>query len=169
MKSNIDSEKDDEISVDIVILDENGGRPALNAALNTSLADVVVFSGPEGGVNVRALPILATAFSDPEVMVAYSDESVVDSRGRHLRSIYKPDWSPERLRSHFYLGNILAVRRYSTLQSTTRWPRCTAPRFAGTSSCDSPRTVERSFTFPSRFSEARNSARRQRAAPRQTC
>jgi hypothetical protein len=117
MKSNIDSEKDDEISVDIVILDENGGRPALNAALNTSLADVVVFSGPEGGVNVRALPILATAFSDPEVMVAYSDESVVDSRGRHLRSIYKPDWSPERLRSHFYLGNILAVRRSPALQA----------------------------------------------------
>lgn len=117
MKSNIDSEKDVEISVDIVILDENGGRPALNAALNTSLADVVVFSGPGGGVNVRALPLLATAFSDPEVMVAYSDESVVDSRGRHLRSIYKPDWSPERLRSHFYLGNILAVRRSPALQA----------------------------------------------------
>ena len=117
MNSNIDSEDVENVSVDIVVLDENGGRPALNAALNTSLADVVVVSGLSGGVNPRVLPLLATAFSDPEVMVAYTDESVVDRRGRHLRAIYKPEWSPERLRSHFYLGNILAVRRSPALQA----------------------------------------------------
>lgn len=102
-------------TVEIVILDRHADRSALNAALNSSLADVVVLSGPEGGTNHRALSMLGTAFSDPEVAVAYSDESVSDKRRRHLRSIYKPDWSPERFRSQFYIGNLLAVRRTTAL------------------------------------------------------
>jgi hypothetical protein len=93
------------------------GRAELNAALNTSLADVVVLSDPRGGVNGRALPLLAEIFLDPSVIVAYSDEEIVDNRGRHLRPIYKPDWSPERFRSHFYIGGLLAVRRSDALRS----------------------------------------------------
>ena len=103
--------------VEIVVLPEGFGRAELNAALNTSLADVVVLSDPCGGVNGRALPLLAEIFLDPNVVVTYSDEEIVDGRGRHLRSIYKPDWSPERFRSHFYVGGLLAVRRSDALQS----------------------------------------------------
>ena len=104
-------------SVEIVLLPEGAGRAELNAALNTSLADVVVLSDPRGGVNRRALPLLAEIFLDPSVIVAYSDEEIVDNRGRHLRPIYKPDWSPERFRSHFYIGGLLAVRRSDALRS----------------------------------------------------
>ena len=106
-----------EISLDIVTLADDAGRAELNAALNTSLADVVVLSGLRGGVNARALPLLAEIFEDPSVMVAYSDEEIVDSRGRHIRSRYKPDWSPERFRSQFYVGNLLAVRRSDALSA----------------------------------------------------
>ena len=104
-------------SVEIVVLPEGAGRAELNAALNTSLADVVVLCGPSGGINGRALPLLAEIFLDPSVIVAYSDEEIVDSRGRHLHSIYKPEWSPERFRSHFYIGGLLAVRRSEALRS----------------------------------------------------
>ena len=104
-------------SVEIVLLPEGAGRAELNAALNTSLADVVVLSDPRGGVNGRALPLFAEIFLDPSVIVAYSDEEIVDNRGRHLRPIYKPDWSPERFRSHFYIGGLLAVRRSDALRS----------------------------------------------------
>jgi hypothetical protein len=104
-------------SVEIVVLPEGAGRAELNAALNASLADVVVLTGPRGGVNGRALPLLAEIFLDPSVIVAYSDEERVDKRGRHLRPIYKPDWSPERFRSHFYIGGLLAVRRSDALRS----------------------------------------------------
>jgi hypothetical protein len=103
--------------VEIVVLPEEVGRAQLNAALNTSLADVVVLSGHRGGINGRALPLLAEIFLDPSVIVAYSDEEIVDSRGRHLHSIYKPDWSPERFRSQFYIGGLLAVRRSEALRS----------------------------------------------------
>lgn len=109
------TKKEKKATVDIVILDSHADRSALNAALNSSLADVVAISGPEGGINHRALSMLGSAFSDPEVTVAYSDESVSDKRGRHLRSVYKPDWSPERFRSQFYVGNLLAVRRTKAL------------------------------------------------------
>ncbi len=104
-------------SVEIVVLPEGAGRAEFNAALNTSLADVVVLCGPSGGIIGRALPLLAEIFLDPSVIVAYSDEEIVDSRGRHLHSIYKPDWSPERFRSQFYIGGLLAVRRSEALRA----------------------------------------------------
>ncbi len=117
MKKNTTDSTEPEISIDIVELQDNAGRAELNAALNTSLAEVVVLSGLHGGVNARALPLLAEIFEDPSVMVAYSDEEFVDSRGRHIRSSCKPDWSPERFRSQFYVGNLLAVRRSDALRA----------------------------------------------------
>jgi hypothetical protein len=104
-------------SVEIVLLPKGAGRAELNAALSTSHADVAVLSDPRCGVNERALPQLAEIFLDPSVIVAYSDEEIVDNRGRHLRPIYKPDWSPERFRSQFYIGGLLAVRRPEALRS----------------------------------------------------
>jgi len=115
MTSTPHSEKDELATVDIVVLDDNAGQSDLDAALNSSLADVVVLSGPRGGTNERAAALIAVAFRDPDVMVAYSDESVYDKRGRYLSSDYKPGWSPERFRSHFYVGDVLAVRRANAL------------------------------------------------------
>ncbi|MTA45058.1 MAG: hypothetical protein F2947_07025, partial [Actinobacteria bacterium] len=45
------SKKGKKATVEIVILDRHADRSALNAALNSSLADVVVLSGPEGSTN----------------------------------------------------------------------------------------------------------------------
>ena len=107
--------KQPQLNVDILSLPDDAGRAELNAALNSSLADIVVLSSSRGGVNERAIPLLIEAFTDPKVVVAYSDEEIVDQRGRHLFPVYKPDWSPERFRSQFYVGNLLAVRRTDAL------------------------------------------------------
>ena len=116
MNSKIKPKKEKKATVEIVVLDDHADRSALNAALNSSLADVVVLSDHQGGTNDElSQAFLGAAFSDPEVVVAYSDESISDNRGRHLRSHFKPDWSPERFRSQFYIGKLLAVRRTKAL------------------------------------------------------
>lgn len=102
-------------TIDVVVVDDRADETVLRAALEASLADVVVLTDGRGTVDDRARELLAAAFADPSVVAAYSDEAVTDARGRHLRASYKPDWSPERLRSHYYLGDLLAVRRESAL------------------------------------------------------
>jgi O-antigen biosynthesis protein len=60
-----------------------------------------------------------TALADVEQGIAstpladcwYTDENTVDRYGIHDRAFYKPDWSPERLRSHFYIGGLFVARR----------------------------------------------------------
>lgn len=104
-----------EITVDIVTIDDPGDPAGMHGALISSLADVVVLSDASRGVDPRAIERLADVFADPDVAVAYSDESIVDRRGRHLRASYKPDWSPERFRTQFYIGDVLAVRRTEAL------------------------------------------------------
>lgn len=102
-------------TVDVVVLDDAAGADRLRRALGASMADVVVLTDGRGRVDDRAAARLAEAFADPSVAVAYSDEAVTDRRGRHLAASYKPDWSPERLRSQWYLGDLLAIRRSAAL------------------------------------------------------
>lgn len=104
------------IGVDIVAFSATGSLAELNSALTSSLGDVVVVTDNPGGVNDRARLLLAQTFEDERVSIAYSDEIVIDNRGRHLWASYKPDWSPERFRSQYYLGDFVAVRRLEALE-----------------------------------------------------
>jgi hypothetical protein len=104
------------IGVDIATFDLRGGASGLNSALTSMLGDVVVLTDNPQGFNDRARLLLAEIFADPNVSVAYCDEVVTDSRGRHLWSSYKPDWSPERFRSQYYIGDFVALRRLHALE-----------------------------------------------------
>ena len=103
------------ISVDVVTIDPDVDPAGLHAALTSSLSEVLILNESRDILDDRAIALLLEAFSDPEVVAAYSDESVLDRRGRLLWSSYKPDWSPERFRSQYYIGNLLAVRRASAV------------------------------------------------------
>ena len=45
------------------------------------------------------------------VDVAYSDHDVIDAAGFYVDPVYKPDFSPERLRSQNYVTRLLVARR----------------------------------------------------------
>jgi len=47
----------------------------------------------------------------PEGDLFYSDEDEIDERGQRCRPRFKPDWSPDYLRSCNYIGGLLVVRR----------------------------------------------------------
>jgi O-antigen biosynthesis protein len=41
----------------------------------------------------------------------YSDEDLLDAEGRRLHPHFKPDWSPDTLRSHNFIGSLAVIRR----------------------------------------------------------
>lgn len=48
--------------------------------------------------------------ASPEAGYVYSDEDWIDDDGKLSNEFRKPDWSPERLRHHMYLGHLSALR-----------------------------------------------------------
>lgn len=61
--------------------------------------------------NRNALFYIAKAISEEEPDVLYTDEDKVDVSGVNLNPFFKPDWSPDLLRSQMYLGHIFAFRK----------------------------------------------------------
>ena len=52
-----------------------------------------------------------SAAMDEGVDVAYSDHDMIDASGFYVDPVYKPDFSPERLRSQNYVTRLLVARR----------------------------------------------------------
>ena len=60
----------------------------------------------------EALEQVAAAIdSDPEADYIYTDEDKVSGTGRHFEPFFKPDWSPERLRTQMYTCHLSVLRR----------------------------------------------------------
>ncbi|MCP3145241.1 glycosyltransferase [Pyxidicoccus sp. QH1ED-7-1] len=49
--------------------------------------------------------------AEPSLDVLYSDEDRLDAQGRRTAPFFKPDWSPDLLRSVDYVGGFLVARR----------------------------------------------------------
>ena len=49
--------------------------------------------------------------SSPDADLIYSDEDKLDETGRRVDPYFKPDWSPDTLRSHNYICHLLVLRR----------------------------------------------------------
>lgn len=57
------------------------------------------------------LRVALAAMHHPDADVIYSDEDKLDPQGRRIEPQFKPDWSPQLLLSHNYLGHLLCIRR----------------------------------------------------------
>src|SRR5204863_5117680 len=49
--------------------------------------------------------------AEPEIDVVYTDEDKIDEAGARSQPHFKPDWSPELLRSCMYLSHFTVMRR----------------------------------------------------------
>jgi GT2 family glycosyltransferase len=59
-----------------------------------------------------ALELVARVIAgDSRIDFLYSDEDRLDTDGLTRDAFLKPDWSPDRLRSHMYVGHLLVLRR----------------------------------------------------------
>lgn len=59
----------------------------------------------------HALFHIAKAVQESQPDMVYTDEDKVDMKGKYRNPFYKPDWSPDLLRSQMYIGHIFAFRK----------------------------------------------------------
>jgi len=97
----------------VVYRAENGHMAAAtNSALAAATGEFVAFLNHDDTLAPEALFQVALAVNaQPQVELLYSDEDSLDRRGRRVRPIAKPGWSPFLLRSHNYISHLLILRR----------------------------------------------------------
>jgi GT2 family glycosyltransferase len=91
----------------------NGGIVvASNDALAMATGEFVVLLDHDDLLTPGALASVAKALlADPAIDYLYTDEDHLTPAGTTFHSTYKPDWSPERFRSHMYTCHLSVIRR----------------------------------------------------------
>ena len=83
-----------------------------NAALALATGDFVALLDHDDLLAPFALHELATAIAaNPHAEFFYSDEDKLDTAGVRVEPNFKPDWSPETLRSRNYICHLLTLKR----------------------------------------------------------
>ncbi len=92
---------------------DNGGIVvASNDALAMAGGEFVALLDHDDLLHPDALAHVANALDlNPEADYAYTDEDKVNPAGRHVHPFFKPDWSPERLRTQMYTCHLSVLRR----------------------------------------------------------
>jgi GT2 family glycosyltransferase len=89
-----------------------GTAEALRTALAAATGEYVAVLEADDALAPFALFEVARALNDtPGADFLYSDEDRLDRRGRRRGPLFKPDWSPDTLRSHDYIGRLAVLRR----------------------------------------------------------
>jgi GT2 family glycosyltransferase len=93
--------------------EENGGIvPASNQALAMAEGEFVALLDHDDMLHPDALAHVAEALDGtPEADYVYTDEDKIDPSGRHSSPFFKPDWSPERMRTQMYSCHLSVFRR----------------------------------------------------------
>src|ERR687893_3144283 len=91
----------------------NGGIVAAsNDALAAATGEFVALLDHDDELHPDALRLVDEALrARPEADYAYADEDKIDEHGRRTGPFYKPDWSPERLRTQMYTCHLSVLRR----------------------------------------------------------
>ncbi|WP_051308925.1 glycosyltransferase family 2 protein [Desulfogranum japonicum] len=104
------SRKDTRIKV--VCLDENKGiAGATNAAASLATGEYIGFLDNDDELTRDALLEVVRLLNEQKADIIYSDECIVNSAGELLECHYKPDYSPDLLRTHNYITHFLVIRR----------------------------------------------------------
>ena len=99
--------------IKVVRMPQNGGiSAASNAALAQATGDFVALLDHDDEIPPDALFEVATLLNaHPDADVIYTDEDKLEFDGTHSEPFFKPDWSPEYLRSSMYVGHLGVYRR----------------------------------------------------------
>ena len=85
---------------------------ASNEALEMAEGEFVALLDHDDLLHPEALLRVAAAIdANPEVDYVYTDEDKVDTIGIHSSPFFKPDWSPERMRTQMYTCHFSVFRR----------------------------------------------------------
>ena len=86
--------------------------PPFADKLASTDADIILFTNEADKLDANAAKVVASVFAaNPEAILVYGDEDEYNSNETiRMNPIYRPDWSPETLRSYLYMGNAVAVK-----------------------------------------------------------
>jgi GT2 family glycosyltransferase len=104
--------------IKVQFLDANRGIAGnTNAALALASGEFIALLDHDDTLAPFALfEVIKAINHQPEADLIYSDEDKLDETGRRVEPIFKPDWSPDTLRSHNYICHLLVLRQ--TLMAT---------------------------------------------------
>jgi GT2 family glycosyltransferase len=89
-----------------------GISAATNAAAALADSDFIAFLDQDDELEPGALAEVIEALDgDSEIDVLYTDEDKMTEAGVRVEPFFKPDWSPDELLSHMYIGHLFVLRR----------------------------------------------------------
>ncbi len=99
--------------VRLLLRKENGGiAAASNDALGLATGEFIALLDHDDMLHPDALALVHEAiYSNPEADYVYTDEDKIDAAGWHSGPFFKPDWSPERMRTQMYTCHLSVLRR----------------------------------------------------------
>jgi GT2 family glycosyltransferase len=99
--------------IKVVRLPANAGiSAASNAALAIATGDFAGLLDHDDELAPDALIEVVTLLNaHPDADIVYTDEDKLEFDGTHVEPYFKPDWSPEYLRSTMYIGHLTVYRR----------------------------------------------------------
>lgn len=90
----------------------SGISEATNFALRLAEGEFVAFMDQDDAIPPNSLAEVASALvDDPAVDILYTDEDKMNARGVRFAPFFKPDWSPDYLLTHPYMGHMFVARR----------------------------------------------------------
>ena len=97
----------------IIRLSANAGiSAASNAALAAATGEFAGLLDHDDELDPDALyEVVKLLNAHPDVDLVYTDEDKLEFDGTHVEPYFKPDWSPEYLRSTMYIGHLTVYRR----------------------------------------------------------
>ncbi|MDQ3724835.1 MAG: glycosyltransferase [Actinomycetota bacterium] len=106
------AERDDP-RVRVRFREENGGIVAAsNDALEMAAGEFIALLDHDDELHPDALALVHEALlGTPEADYVYTDEDKIDVAGHHSGPFFKPDWSPERMRTQMYTCHLSVMRR----------------------------------------------------------
>jgi len=98
--------------IKIQFLDENRGiSVASNTAIKMAKGEYVALLDDDDEITKDALFEVVKAINEKDPDLIYSDEDKIDRHGHRIKPFFKPDWSPDLLRSQNYICHFAVIRK----------------------------------------------------------
>ena len=98
--------------IHIKMLEKNGGiSRATNEAAAMATGDYIVLMDNDDELAFFALYSFYKKIKQTDADIVYSDQDIIDQKGNHREPLFKPDWSPDLMRSQMYVGHLLGFRK----------------------------------------------------------
>jgi glycosyltransferase involved in cell wall biosynthesis len=107
-KEIIAKQAENEPRIKITCVDKNEGiAKGTNVALDLAIGDYCAFLDSDDELLETSLYLIVEALNrNHEALYLYTDEMIIDGKENCINSFFKPDWSPDLLRSQCYTNHL---------------------------------------------------------------